>query len=306
MQRELDRLKSTFSRILAERNIKIKPRFKGKAEVLYQSLLHRGVGEELAQRIIYLLKETKSELESEGLGTYQLMLDYFAKKLHCLFPIGAQIDAEKSKKRVVTMVGPTGEGKTTTIAKLAANYSLVVGKKVALISADTYRIAAPEQLKIYADIINVPVEVVYTPIELTKALEKFADKELIFIDTAGRSPANSLHMSELKAYLNAGNPDEIHLVLSATKKLADLKLAIKKYQGIDIRSIIFTKLDETQHLDSLMNLAYEVKKPLSYFCIGQNVPDDIELANTDRLVEFIFKGLKENDRSSATPSGISS
>jgi flagellar biosynthesis protein FlhF len=298
MQNELDRLKSALSRIMAERNIKITPQFKGRAGLLYQSLTERGVKGELAQRIIYLLKEAKSELESEGLGTNRLLLDHFAKKLQGLFAIGGQIRAKGREQRVITLVGPTGEGKTTTIAKLAANYALVMGKKVALISADTYRIAAPEQLKIYGEIIGVPVAIVYTPMELAKTLEELKDKELVFVDTAGRSPANNLHLSELRAYLNVCHPAEIHLVLSSTKKSDDMQFALEKCQGIDLRSVIFTKLDETQSLDSVMNFTYAAKKPLSYFGVGQNVPDDIELASTDRFVQFILQGLR-NDGSGA-------
>jgi flagellar biosynthesis protein FlhF len=294
MKGELDRLRTALGRIMAERHLKAPARFRGRAAQLHQYLVDRGVEDELAQRLICLLQEAKSELESEGLGTAQLLLDHYAKKLHGLFTIGGQIQATARERRMVVMVGPTGEGKTTTIAKLAANYALVMGKKVALISADTYRIAAPEQLKIYAEIIGVPVQVVYTPHELAQTIERLADQELVFIDTAGRSPSNSLHLSELRAYLNVCGPAEVHLVLSSTKKADDMKFAMEKYHGIDIRSLIFTKLDETQALDAVMNTAYATGKPLSYFGVGQNVPDDLELASTDRFVQFICRGIKDH------------
>ena len=153
---------------------------------------------------------------------------------------------------MVVLIGPTGVGKTTTIAKLAANFALFEGKSVGLITIDTYRIAAVEQLKTYAEIINLPIEVVYTVGEFKKALSKLGDKDLILVDTAGRSQKNKHHIKELKQFLAGRNPDETHLVLSANTKLDDLLETAEAFQAVSYNRLIITKLDETNELDNII------------------------------------------------------
>ena len=148
------------------------------------------------------------------------------------------------EQRVAVLIGPTGVGKTTTIAKLAANFALVAGKKVGVITIDTYRIAAVEQLKTYADIIGIPIQVAYSPKELREAIAKMHDRDLILVDTAGRSQNNELQIAELKNYIEGINA-EIHLVLSATTKEADIEDVIRVFGVLPIDRIILTKLDET-------------------------------------------------------------
>ncbi len=209
-----------------------------------------------------------------------------------IFSVGARNQTARAGiRRVIALVGPTGVGKTTTVAKLAAHAALVTKKDVGLITADTYRIAAVEQLKTYAEIIGIPIEIAFTPPELKMALARMANKELVFIDTAGRSQHNEQQMAELLAFLAAANPDETHLVLSATTKLADLRECIEHFQPAKYNWLIFTKLDETSSYGCIFNSVLETRCPVSYLSIGQNVPDDIEEADSARLTGLLLGGM---------------
>jgi len=208
------------------------------------------------------------------------------KKLRLALPAPAPIKIE-SKPTVVVLIGPTGVGKTTTIAKLAANFALFEGKSVGLITIDTYRIAAVEQLKTYAEIINLPIEVVYTVGEFKKALSKLGDKDLILVDTAGRSQKNKQHIRELRQFLAGRNPDETHLVLSANTKLDDLMEMAEAFQEAAYNRLIITKLDETNELENIFTFVEKVKIPVSYVTTGQSVPEDIEVAVADVFKRFL-------------------
>ncbi len=195
----------------------------------------------------------------------------------------------KSRPTVVALVGPTGVGKTTTIAKLAANFALFEGKSVGLITIDTYRIAAVEQLKTYSEIINLPIEVVYTAAEFKRALVNLEEKELILIDTAGRSQKNKQQIRELRHFFNGRRLDETHLVLSANTKLEDLLETAESFQEIEYNRLIFTKLDETNNLGNVLEVADRLKIPMSYVTTGQNVPEDIEVATFEVIKRYAGK-----------------
>ena len=187
------------------------------------------------------------------------------------------------------MVGPTGVGKTTTIAKLAANFALFEGKSVGLITIDTYRIAAVEQLKTYSEIINLPIEVVYTAADLKRAFQKLSDKQLILIDTAGRSQKNKQQIRELKHFFNGRPLNETHLVLSANTKLEDLLETADSFKELGVNRLIFTKLDETNSLSNVIEVAERLRIPLSYVTTGQSVPEDIEVATFEVIKRYADK-----------------
>jgi flagellar biosynthesis protein FlhF len=183
----------------------------------------------------------------------------------------------------VALVGPTGVGKTTTIAKLAANFHLRDRHRVGLITVDTYRIAAVEQLRTYADIIDLPMAVVSTPREMRQAVERFADLDLVLLDTAGRSPRDDVRIQELKSMLNEARADEVHLVLSSVASLPALRKTAERFAGVGTTALLLTKLDEATGLGNLLPLIADCDLPLSYVTHGQNVPDDIAAADSQRL-----------------------
>jgi flagellar biosynthesis protein FlhF len=192
--------------------------------------------------------------------------------------------------KVVALIGPTGVGKTTTVAKLAANFALREKFSVALITADTYRIAAVEQLKTYADLIGIPIDAVYTPQELRAALYRHQDKQLVLIDTAGRSPSNQPQLAELEALMAVDCNIEKHLVLSATTKFTECLDSVQRFQASKPQKYLFTKIDEACNLGTVFNLMFHAPKTLSYITTGQNVPDDIELADPNRLTTLMLRG----------------
>ncbi len=204
--------------------------------------------------------------------------------------IGVSGPIATGERKVVAFIGPTGVGKTTTIAKLAAHFSLVERKKVSLLTIDTYRIAAVDQLKTYAEIIGIPVEVVFTPNEFSVSLSKNQDKDLIFIDTAGGNPFDMVRMGELKKFLDQEPHIETHLLISLTTKAKELIEIFNCYNIMHIDRVIFTKLDECKTFGNILNVAAKVDQPISYVTTGQNVPDDIEVGEIDRLMNFILKG----------------
>jgi flagellar biosynthesis protein FlhF len=194
----------------------------------------------------------------------------------------------KNNKKVVVFIGPTGVGKTTTLAKLAANMVLNDKQKVGLITSDTYRIAAVEQLKTYSEIIGVPLSIIYSPTEIVSAVKNYADKDIVLLDTAGRSHKDQHQLTELKSLLKSNIDFETYLVLSATTKFSDCVEIIKSYGFLDDFKLLFTKLDETSSLGILLNIAYITKKPIAYLTTGQSVPDDIEIADKAKIINRLM------------------
>jgi flagellar biosynthesis protein FlhF len=193
------------------------------------------------------------------------------------------------KTKIIHFIGPTGVGKTTTIAKLAAEQVLKHHKKVGFITCDTYRIAAVEQLKTYATILNVPLEVVYSPQDIKKALSNLQDRDIIFMDTAGRNFRNEMYVSELNSLLKSQGDSETYLVLSLTMKYKDMKVVTNNFSKFKVDKILFTKKDETDSFGSIFNIIRDFPLMLSYITNGQNVPDDISKINIDEFIEQILE-----------------
>ena len=195
---------------------------------------------------------------------------------------------DDNDSKIQVLVGPTGVGKTTTIAKLAGLYSLYRNKKVGLITIDTYRIGAVEQLKTYAEILGVPFGVVISIKDIPQALKKMSDCDMIFIDTTGRNSKNIMQISETKKFVELFKAEKIHLVLSMTTKQRDLKKIIQNFKILKFNSLILTKVDETEVYGSILTAAYYSNVPISYVTTGQSVPEDIEEANNDKLVNLVL------------------
>lgn len=264
------------------------PRFPKIGQTLYQRLKKWEIEEKLAQNVVKLTIDeyVKSPLQTPE----ELNKIFFANLLKPIKKMKFVPSPSKNEScRVLVFIGPTGVGKTTTIAKLAAMSAVVERKKVSLITVDTYRIAAVEQLKTVGEIMNVPVKVIFTPENLQQTISEMQDQEMIYIDTAGRSHRNETQVEELKHYLENAQADDIFLVLSSTSKYQDLIDILETYRDIKITSLIFTKLDETSNYGSIYNIACTEKQPISYFTNGQNIPDDIETADPIRLVQMLMK-----------------
>lgn len=189
---------------------------------------------------------------------------------------------------VVALVGPTGVGKTTTLVKLAANMKLREGKKVGLITDDTHRIAAVDQLRAYAQIMKMPMMSVTGSRDVPDLLRRMRDLDLILIDTAGRSPRDAARIEELRCFLDAAKPDRVHLVLSCTSAEATMREAIRSFAPVGVGQVIFTKLDEAVGCGVILNVLHDVDLRMSYLTQGQSVPDDIEVANGQRVARLIL------------------
>ncbi len=187
--------------------------------------------------------------------------------------------------KIVHFVGPTGVGKTTTIAKLAAELALKHRRSLGLITSDTYRIAAIEQLRTYASILDIPLEVVFSPLDLQKALDKFEDRDMILMDTAGRNFRNEMAVSELHSLLRLEANKDTFLVLSLSMKYNDMKAVTDNFYKFGLEKVLFTKADETDNMGSVLNLLDEFPLSLSYITTGQNVPDDIQKADAFKIAD---------------------
>lgn len=212
--------------------------------------------------------------------------DKLAEKLADFF---IPVTNTNQKSNVLAFIGPTGVGKTTTIAKLAANFALYHGLKIALITIDTYRIGAVAQLKTYGDIIGVTVEAVMTPHELRETVRNYKHCDLILVDTAGRSSKNTEQIAELKTFLDAIRPLEIYLVLDVNTKNKDLISIVEKYSVLKYSKLVFTKADETYSLGSILNVVDATELPVAYVTNGQNVPDDIIPGEPAGLAKLIIE-----------------
>ncbi len=218
-------------------------------------------------------------------NVYQRMILRFGKP-EC-------IESAKNGPKVVFFVGTTGVGKTTTIAKIASKFVVEEKKKLALLTADTYRIAASEQLRTYANILEVPFRVIYTPEEIGDAINDFANYDYILVDTAGHSQNNEKQRDDMADFVKFAQglaEQEIYLVVSATTKYKDLKSIADKYKKMFDYKLIFTKLDETSEYGNLLNMKIYTGAPMSYITCGQNVPEDIETFNAQSTVKKLLGG----------------
>ncbi len=257
-------------------------------KLLYNKMIENEVKESYANQIIEEMeKNSKPNMPFDQAlaNIYQKMILKFGKP--------EIITPAKNGPKVVFFIGPTGVGKTTTIAKIASKFSVEGKKKVALLTTDTYRIAAAEQLRTYADILEVPFRVIYTVDEIDSALKLFKEFDYIFVDTAGHSHKNETQKANMSEFIHSVDgkvEKEAYLVLSATTKYRDLVSIAECYMEMTEYKLIFTKLDETMTLGNLLNLKLYTGAPLSYVTCGQNVPDDIEQFNPQKTVKLLLGG----------------
>ncbi|WP_201352588.1 flagellar biosynthesis protein FlhF [Hydrogenimonas urashimensis] len=219
---------------------------------------------------------------------------YFRTLLRKMVPIRLEQDLVPPQKKIMMLVGPTGVGKTTTLAKLAARYAYLMEKKykVGIITLDTYRIGAVEQLMQYAKMMRIGIEAVVDPPEFLTALQTLQHMDIILIDTVGSSQYDKEKIDKLQQFLASNNDVgiDVNLVLGAPTKLEDLRTIYRNFSPLGIDTLIFTKLDETSGFGNIFSLVYETEKPVSYLSVGQEVPDDLMCADSDYLVECLMEG----------------
>ncbi len=302
IEEKLDNLQSMLESRMKEMDAenRDKPELKDKKEdknvnfsflqLVYNQMLENEVDEKYANQIIGEIESSikkESNLDSILSGIYQ--------KIVLKLGIPHEISLKEGEPALVFFVGPTGVGKTTTIAKIASDFKLEKKAKVAMITSDTYRIAAVEQLRTYANILDIPLQVVYTIEELNHAIELFKDYDLILVDTAGRSHKNKEQCREIQHLVNdctllQGMRREIFLVLSAATKYKDLLNIVDVYSQMGKYSIIFTKLDETSALGNILNIRLNTSADISYVTSGQTVPDDISILDAQKLAKHLLGG----------------
>ena len=285
LQQELSEVKSALGEIAQHIKHSRMPVLSESLKNVYVSLLENEVEEDIALEIVQACnhKLSGSEIDNQS-AVDSYIFNSIARKF-----VEAPVRRVGRKGYVVALVGPTGVGKTTTAAKLASIGKLVRGENVALITADTYRIGAIDQLKAFADIASIPLSVVYTPDEMISAIRKFSGFDTIYIDTVGRSQRSADKIMELGRFIDAADPNEVHLVLSANFSLNTVRDIYKKFKSLKPNRLLITKTDEAVSLGTFLSLAKDSRLPFSFITTGQSVPDDIEPASGEKLAKMIYK-----------------
>ncbi len=272
-------------------NLQIPPEFAEIYKLAHQS----GMGSDHLNEIMRLtLKHMPINMKHSPLTVKR----YFKTLLRRMVTTRNELHVTKGQQKVLMFVGPTGVGKTTTLAKLAARYSYIKEKrsKVGIITLDTYRIGAVEQLFQYAKMLHLPIEDVVDVNDFENALNRLKSCDIVLIDTVGSSPYDKEKLIKLDNFLrHTSTPIDVNLVLSAGSKLEDLKDIYQNYSFFDIDTLIFTKFDETKMFGNIFSLIYAINKPISYVSIGQEVPDDLEVASSEFIVSCMLDGFRKKD-----------
>jgi flagellar biosynthesis protein FlhF len=253
---------------------------------LYRDLVAGDMNEWLAYKLLTDATNALPKLKSPSRSSLLSSVGEVARELVPEFPRPEELPA----KRVIAFVGPTGVGKTTTIAKLAARLALEMRKKVVVLSLDSYRIGATEQLRTYAGLMGIPFRVVPSVAQLPAAVEEESRRDHVLIDTTGHSPRDLEPIRDLLLYLKSSDSIERHLVLSATTKGVDLQEAVYAFGLCDPDRLLFTKLDETSSFGPILNELVRTQRPMSYFTDGQRVPEDLHSLSRERLIDMVLNG----------------
>lgn len=285
VQDEIKEIKSLLSMLISSRDYFTQLQIQQPLAEIYHSLLTRGLDE---KQTFLLLRKALAEAK-EGPVRKKEIIAAFCRHLLSRVKLTNPFRGDSlARSKCFTFLGPTGVGKTTTLAKLAAHLKIKRRLEVAVISLDTYRIGAVDQLQHYAEILNVPMAVAQTAGELARAREQFKHYDVMLIDTIGKNFLHKKHLQDLMSIMNGEQGLQHLLVLSATAKDEDLKQTIKQFSAMRIQSLIFTKLDETLSPGSMFNQLLRFSHPVSYLGTGQCVPEDIRLASHKNLLAFLF------------------
>jgi|YelNatPaOPRAMG01_1025707.scaffolds.fasta_scaffold29835_2 flagellar biosynthesis protein FlhF len=289
LEEEIGSIKEGIQSIrLAVNNGMIAQQSPAHANSEFPELLNRLVQSDIPESLALEMLGKLPDLSAWGPQARLPLAEAALREIMCgMIKCDGAIRLTPGQTKFVALIGPTGVGKTTTIAKLAAHFALVEKKRVGLLTVDTYRIAAVDQLKTYSQIIDIPVRVAYNQSDVVPALQTFKDSDLVLIDTAGRSQKNVMQVKELQSLVEVAKC-ETHLVLSASTKDMDMKEQVSKFSSVGVHKLIFSKLDETATYGTIFTTATQCQIPISYITTGQKVPEDIEAADPQRLVGIVL------------------
>lgn len=245
----------------------------------------KGLDAELAAELV---QNIFLKLEGADIKDDRKILQVLQAEVLSSININDKMDLIPGQPKLICLVGPTGTGKTTSIIKLATHPDFYGRHKVGLITSDTYRVAAAAQLKTFAALAKIPLEIAYEPDDFGRAIQRFRGMDVILVDTAGRSPLNEKHLSDLKEFFAVAKPDEVHLVLEITASSANLIDSVSNFSTIPISNLIVSKVDETIRLGNIFNISKKIALPISFLTNGQKVPDDILLADSEKIARMII------------------
>ncbi|MDY6863677.1 MAG: flagellar biosynthesis protein FlhF [Thermodesulfobacteriota bacterium] len=255
---------------------------------VYYNLINQGIDKRIA---IVFIRKAEEGLSYKAMSEEGKIEIFLANMLLKLIKVSGRLQVKETKGKMVVFIGPTGVGKTTTIAKLATKEKLN-DKTVGIITLDNLKVPAKEQHKSYGEIFGIPVEVCENNNKFRKTIQNFQNKDIVFVDTPGICAKNSNQIKALKELLKSGKEMEVHLVVSCTTKERDLYNVAKSFSEVPFQRIVFTKLDESTTYGNILNLAIRFKSTFSFFTYGQNIPGDIELATPERIIDLIFNFTK--------------
>ena len=280
---ELTELKDTLNTLFDIIGVQKNKTIPSHLSKVYYHLISSGISR---QGAFHIIEELKNNYSQKALEDYQNVLDIAEDIIKRSIAVSYK---NIERKRIISFVGPTGSGKTTTLAKLAAQYLFADKLNIGILTTDTYRIGATQQLKIYAGIMDLPVKVVSGEEDFNESLDLFAEKDIILIDTPGKSCRDKNYLMKLKKFFSIDSPIETNLILNITADQENMIETVKKFGIINYDSIIFTKLDEVNNFGSIYNIIDYAGKPVFYVTKGQNVPQDIEEVNPAKLARLIIK-----------------
>ena len=285
LKQELGEMRNILHILASRTEVNTEPVLPENLLLIYQQMKFSGMEEKFARRLIV---EAQRNIDESDINNYAYVKIFLARMLMKITKITKGIEGIKNSQRIIALLGPTGVGKTTTIAKIASEQSIKYKRKVALISFDSNLRSSPEKIQTFAKIVNVPFNAVKNKKELNRLIKNYENFDTILIDTCGCSQRNDSKLFEMRDIFDERGRIHNSLVLSATSKDSDMNEVTRKFGCMPIDSIIFTKLDESATYGSLFNHAIRFKKPFSYLTLGQKVPEDIEAASRERLVDLLL------------------